>query len=632
MLSKKTTLYLSLFCTTQIYSFSANATSITQDLGTLKADNSGSSYASAVSADGRVVVGYAESDLGSSQAFRHNEGDIKMTNLGTLKADNSGSSAANAVSADGRVVVGYADTDLGYYQAFRHNEGDIKMTNLGTLKADNSGNSAAYDVSADGRVVVGHAETDLGYYQAFRHNEGDIKMTNLGTLKADNSGSSVAKAVSADGRVVVGNAQADLGSPQAFRHNEGDIKMTNLGTLKADNSGSSYAFAVSADGRVVVGHAQTDLGSTQAFRHNEGDIKMTNLGTLKADNSGSSVAFAVSADGRVVVGYAETDLGNARRAVIWKTEKAVDLDHTIESMLQSTDLARQILGVYEGQLFSLADQSCLLDSNKNYCIGIYTNYNNVKKTDLYASGLIGALRIANTGWTVGGAVNFNLSDDLINGYDAHGFELPGVGAFVRYNQHLDGSGFMSELKGSYLKQKMTITREALSGAEAGQGETKLEGYLVDLGFGYGLQSTEKWLVTPKLNLRHYDISRDAYDENRHADFLASYDKMGTRNTDLSFAVNSKYLISPKVNVEVEVGSYITLNNDQKDAVVKIDYVGQYENQAKSSYDQNKFRPFVKLATNFKVSPHSALGIHASWNKTTYDENFTQAGLVYSYRW
>ena len=406
----------------------------------------------------------------------------------------------------------------------------------------------------------------------------------------------------------------------------------DLGTLKADNSGSSVAYAVSADGRVVVGYAETDLGDYQAFRHNEGDTKMTNLGTLKADNSGSSYAFAVSADGRVVVGYAETDLGNARRAVIWKTEKAVDLDHTIESMLQSTDLARQILGVYEGQLFSLADQSCLLDSNKNYCIGIYTNYNNVKKTDLYASGLIGALRIANTGWTVGGAVNFNLSDDLINGYDAHGFELPGVGAFVRYNQHLDGSGFMSELKGSYLKQKMTITREALSGAEAGQGETKLEGYLVDLGFGYGLQSTEKWLVTPKLNLRHYDISRDAYDENRHADFLASYDKMGTRNTDLSFAVNSKYLISPKVNVEVEVGSYITLNNDQKDAVVKIDYVGQYENQAKSSYDQNKFRPFVKLATNFKVSPHSALGIHASWNKTTYDENFTQAGLVYSYRW
>ncbi len=534
MLSKKTTLYLSLFCTTQIYSFSANATSITQDLGTLKADNSGSSHASAVSADGRVVVGYAE-------------------------------------------------TDLGYYQAFRHNEGDIKMTNLGTLKADNSGSSIAFAVSADGRVVVGHAETDLG-------------------------------------------------SPQAFRHNEGDIKMTNLGTLKADNSGSSVAYDVSADGRVVVGYAETDLGYDQAFRHNEGDIKMTNLGTLKADNSGSSVAFAVSADGRVVVGYAETDLGNARRAVIWKTEKAVDLDHTIESMLQSTDLARQILGVYEGQLFSLADQSCLLDSNKNYCIGIYTNYNNVKKTDLYASGLIGALRIANTGWTVGGAVNFNLSDDLINGYDAHGFELPGVGAFVRYNQHLDGSGFMSELKGSYLKQKMTITREALSGAEAGQGETKLEGYLVDLGFGYGLQSTEKWLVTPKLNLRHYDISRDAYDENRHADFLASYDKMGTRNTDLSFAVNSKYLISPKVNVEVEVGSYITLNNDQKDAVVKIDYVGQYENQAKSSYDQNKFRPFVKLATNFKVSPHSALGIHASWNKTTYDENFTQAGLVYSYRW
>ena len=89
-------------------------------------------------------------------------------------------------------MVGLAETDLGSTQAFRHNEGDIKMTNLGTLKADNSGVSRAYDVSADGRVVVGYAETDLGSTQAFRHNEGDIKMTNLGTLKADNSGSSAA--------------------------------------------------------------------------------------------------------------------------------------------------------------------------------------------------------------------------------------------------------------------------------------------------------------------------------------------------------------------------------------------------------------------------------------------------------
>ncbi|WP_411703898.1 autotransporter domain-containing protein [Edaphovirga cremea] len=141
-----------------------------------------------------------------------------MTDLGTLRADNTGTSSANAVSADGRVVVGQADSDSGYgYRAFRHNEGDSQMTALGTLRADNSGWSSAYAVSADGRVVVGAADNDSGdgNFHAFRHNEGDSQMTDLGTLRADNSGRSASTAVSADGRVVVGEADNDAGNLRA---------------------------------------------------------------------------------------------------------------------------------------------------------------------------------------------------------------------------------------------------------------------------------------------------------------------------------------------------------------------------------------------------------------------------------
>jgi len=610
------------------------------DLGTLTEDNKGTSFGYFISDDGRVISGDAAVGDGSYyHAFRHNEGDEKMTDLGSLKEDNTGTSSATGMSADGRVIVGSAVNEASSREAYRHNEGDEKMTGLGTLKADNTGYSFATAVSADGRVVVGYSETDqLRSSQAFRHNEGDEKMTGLGTLKADNTGSSEATAVSADGRVVVGSSDAEVFidgyeewgwvEKQAFRHNEGDEKMTGLGSLTSDNTGRSEATAVSADGRVVVGKAETDSGYNQAFRHNEGDEKMTALGTLRSDNSGTSSATGVSADGNIVIGTAQNNQ-NQNRAVIWKTEKAVDLENTIDSMIKSTDKAQQVLGVYEGQLFSLADRNCNLSADKDYCLGIYTNYNNVKDSDLYASGLIGAMRIANTGWTVGGAVNFNLSDNLVDGYKAHGFELPGVGAFVRYNENKDGTGFNSELKGSYLKQKMTITREALDGAEHGEGETKLSGYLVDLGFGYGIQS-DKWLVTPKVNLRHHEITRDGYAENRNADFLASYEEMGNKNTNLALAVNTQYALSPKVNLEAEFGSYMTLKNDQKDAVVKIDYIGEYS--AKKSYEQASFRPFVKLSSSYAVSPNSSVGVNASWHKTTYKQDFTQAGLMYSYSW
>ncbi|WP_434777542.1 autotransporter domain-containing protein [Neisseria sp. Ec49-e6-T10] len=298
------------------------------DLGTLRNNNLGSSRSLAVSANGRVVVGLAETDSGIPHAFRHNKGDAKMTDLGTLASDNSGYSVATKASADGRVVVGEAQTGIGSdSHAYRHNENDARMTDLGTLRSDDRGNSIALALSADGRVVVGDSEVDGGGKHAFRHNEGDLKMTDLGTLKSDNSGNSLALAISADGRVIVGDADVDGGGKHAFRHNEGDLKMTDLGTLASDNSGTSAAAALSADGRVVIGKAQTGVGyDSHAFRHNEGDAKMTDLGTLKSDNSGASGAVSVSADGRIVVGEAETDSGSTHAFIHREgDEKMTDL-------------------------------------------------------------------------------------------------------------------------------------------------------------------------------------------------------------------------------------------------------------------------------------------------------------------
>ena len=148
-----------------------------QGLGTLRTDDSGSSYASALSEDGSTVVGYSEiepvdSNVSHSQrAFRWTESD-GMVGLGTLQDDNSGYSGATAVNADGSVVVGYSEVTVGsdetaptFYQAFRWTADG--MVGLGTLKSDGSGTSYAYDVSDDGTIVVGQADSDLGYSRAF---------------------------------------------------------------------------------------------------------------------------------------------------------------------------------------------------------------------------------------------------------------------------------------------------------------------------------------------------------------------------------------------------------------------------------------------------------------------------------
>jgi probable HAF family extracellular repeat protein len=193
-----------------------------RDLGSLIAADLGSSFATAVSADGAVVVGIAHTDVGSanSRAYRWDTLSGDMIDLGSLRVDNLGGSYATAVSADGAVVVGRAETDVGSStkRSFRWDTVSEEMLDLGSLRDDNLGYSYAWAVSADGAVVVGYAETDVGSsnLRAFRWDTVSEEMLDLGSLRDDNLGYSYATAVSADGVVVVGEAENEDGDSRAF--------------------------------------------------------------------------------------------------------------------------------------------------------------------------------------------------------------------------------------------------------------------------------------------------------------------------------------------------------------------------------------------------------------------------------
>ena len=140
------------------------------DLGTLEYSNVLPGIAFAVSDDGSIVVGGAGS--ADTSAYTHaivwsGSGWATKTDLGTLKADNTGNSSASAVSGDGSVVAGYAEKDNGETHAtvWSGNNWATK-TDLGTLKTDNSGSSQVNAISADGKFAVGQAENDNGNTRA----------------------------------------------------------------------------------------------------------------------------------------------------------------------------------------------------------------------------------------------------------------------------------------------------------------------------------------------------------------------------------------------------------------------------------------------------------------------------------
>lgn len=271
-------------------------------------------FGNAITPDGSVMVGSAETIPNYSHAFRW-VGSVGM-DLGTLGGVES---YAEAVSADGTVVVGASEFSMHHDRphAFRWENG--VMTDIGAMGGLESN---ATGVSADGAVVVGDVQRRTNDYRAFRW-EGGV-MTDLGTL-----GGRYANviSVSADGRVIAGNSSLDRRNENFRAYRWVDGVMSNLGTL---GGGTSFVIDMSPSGEVIVGNSTMANDQWRAFRWADGS--MVNLGTLSEGSF--SHATAVSASGAVVVGYASLgiDHGNIR-AFRW-TEKSGML--SVEDWLLST--------------------------------------------------------------------------------------------------------------------------------------------------------------------------------------------------------------------------------------------------------------------------------------------------------
>ena len=125
-----------------------------------------------------------------------------LTWLGTLPGYYR--SSASGVSADGSVVVGWAENAAGQWRAFRWENG--VMQDLGTLPGGNW--SEAWGVSADGAVVVGGAQNANQQWRAFRWTASSGRMEDLNTTYASllTNGSALreARAISPNGRYIVG--------------------------------------------------------------------------------------------------------------------------------------------------------------------------------------------------------------------------------------------------------------------------------------------------------------------------------------------------------------------------------------------------------------------------------------------
>jgi probable HAF family extracellular repeat protein len=266
----------------------------------------GKSYstATAISADGTVVVGFNSTSLigGSAEAFRWTVQD-GMVALGDLPGGTT-FSRAGAVSADGSMVYGTSGSSAGN-QMFRWTQA-AGMVGVGVLP---SGGGTVTDASDDGSVVVGY-NGSLGS-RPFRWTQatGFVNLTN----PAGNVFTGQAWGVSADGSVVAGvNSNTDS---IAFRWTA-ETGAVLLGDLPGQNV-SSGAFDISADGSTIVGHGTTEEPGEEAFRWTAA-TGLVGLGDMPG-GAHYSIATAANADGSVIVGYGNS-AAVGMEASLWTEE------------------------------------------------------------------------------------------------------------------------------------------------------------------------------------------------------------------------------------------------------------------------------------------------------------------------
>jgi len=181
------------------------------------------SDATAVSADGTVVVGRSTSEAGH-EGFRWKLGR-GMVGLGDLPGGHYASSVTG-VSSDGKVVVGGSHSSSGS-EGFRW----TRSGGMATCGTFSSGYfySEALDVSADGNIIVGYSLGKQGQ-QAFIwdecHGMRDLRdvLVNSYDLDLDGWTLKMARAISDDGFTIVGK--------RVLRRNEQRLRSNHLLELR----------------------------------------------------------------------------------------------------------------------------------------------------------------------------------------------------------------------------------------------------------------------------------------------------------------------------------------------------------------------------------------------------------------
>jgi probable HAF family extracellular repeat protein len=588
------------------------------------------SSANGVSGDGNLVVGAAY--LGGNtkyHPFLYNLSSNEIIDLGVLRTKKDGTnvvvssellnSTATAISANGEVIVGRSEVSNGpvKYEAFQYVNG--QMTSLGSLTA--GGNSQARAVSADGSVIVGSADIISSSSKAFKYSN-DV-MTDLGNL---GDSFSDAYAVSSDGSVIVGESKDSSGNMRAFKYTDTDgmIDLATLGGL------TSSARGVSGDGKIIVGQSKIEGDAYQhGFLHV--DNKMIDIKTLGGNNS---YINAISSDGKVFTGKSDISTSsNTFHAFIAKTASIndiflVDTTNTVSAIANDASKLNSILNQKSNILNLTLNQDAKLFGRNNLHVSIGTRYANI--TPNSAQSYAGTLKVAylfNKYFRAGVYMDQTIDNNLSNNFSIRN-SSPTIAAFATLSENQNDKGFKLRLSVARESNNLSIRRSTLDNTEAGQGKSNLtsKGALAELSYGINFNNSFK--IEPYSAIRYTAINRNSYNESdSSANFPIAYRSMEKKAKTLLFGSKFAMQLTEKLALRAQLGVENDISSSIDGYSGNISYMGQFNIDAAKI---RKNRRNLGIGSTYSINRRQEIGFDLFYNQQSLNrDKGTLAYLYYS---
>ncbi|WP_180917993.1 autotransporter domain-containing protein [Ochrobactrum teleogrylli] len=626
-----------------------NETSTPMGLGVLHANST--AVANAISADGTTIVGSSNSNGASNSGhavlWSRANGAYSILDLGTLGGLTS---YAAAVSHDGSVIVGWANTGLEQKHAAAWYDGVATAVDLETL---GGATSSASGLSADGTVIVGSSELAGGDQHAAAWYGKGNGATDLGVL---NGGTiSFARAVSADGSVIIG---ASTYSPTADTHavawyNQGTTP-TDLGTLGGK---TSDATAVSANGGVIVGHAANESNAIHAVVWIGDAASPTDLGTLGGKYSYTS---GVSADGTVIAGYSLNDNGVAH-AALWKlvtvtppdpepnptptpdpdpngngqptpapeptpTPVGIDVTNTVQTVAalandtfsvvgsQGAIVGRLMGGSSSGQGFNDFSGAGLgMARGGESWYGIYSDVGRAGDSkDVLGWMTLGHAFTDN--FSAGATIAHTFWQDMPDNFDRTNNNLGG-GIYAQWKDRTESGTWYMRGSAAINRYDVERTRQVLGYTEPGSGDSTVNGWGVQLEAGQSFDLGNKASFGYYGGLNYTDLKMDGYTESG-AHFPFTYSDVKSQRTTAYLGLNYGMALTDKVNWSVNAEIEQDLSHKDPSVIASADYIGSFKFDSDAAHTRGSLSTTVSYAFSDAVSIGVTPYVNRTVNKDT----------------